>query len=144
MSARTPQPLRVLLPIHPKLDALDFVGPLEILSHAHFPAPSGSAQGPKAFQCTITALTTSNQGVAFSRGIDIPEAHRHLSEFDVIVIPGGGTPGIFENGSEPLALIHAFATLPKREDGRVRILLSVCTGSLFLASHGVLKGLTAG
>jgi transcriptional regulator GlxA family with amidase domain len=67
-----------------------------------------------------------------------------LSEFDVMVIPGGGTPGIFENGSEPLALIHAFATLPKREDGRVRTLLSVCTGSLFLASQGVLKGLIAG
>ena len=61
-----------------------------------------------------------------------------------MVIPGGGTPGVFENGSEPLALIRAFVTLPKREDGRVRILLSVCTGSLFLASQGVLKGLTAG
>jgi transcriptional regulator GlxA family with amidase domain len=147
MPGGTPQPLKVLLHIHPSLDALDFVGPLEILSHAHFPAPSGSSQGLKAFQCTITAadaLTASTQGVAFSRDIDIPEAHRRLSEFDVMVIPGGGTPGVFENGSEPLALIRAFATLPKREDGRVRVLLSVCTGSLLLASQGVLRGLTAG
>jgi transcriptional regulator GlxA family with amidase domain len=147
MSAGTLQPLKVLLPIHPKLDALDFVGPLEMFSHTRFPAPSESSQGPKAFQCTITAseaLTSSTQGVTFSRDIDISEAHRRLSEFDIMVIPGGGTPGVLENGSEPLTLIRAFATLPKCEDGRVRILLSVCTGSLFLASQGVLKGLTAG
>ena len=31
----------------------------------------------------------------------------------------------------------------EREDGRVRILFSVCTGSLFLAEAGVLDGLTA-
>jgi transcriptional regulator GlxA family with amidase domain len=60
-----------------------------------------------------------------------------------MVIPGGGTPDVFENGSEPLALIRAFVNLPKREDGRARILLSACTGSLFLASQGVLRGLTA-
>jgi hypothetical protein len=103
MSAGTPQPLKVLLPIHPRLDALDFVGPLEMLSHAHFPAPSGSSQGPKAFHCTITAsdaFTSSAQGVTFGRDIDIPEAHRRLLEFDVMVIPGGGTPGVLENGSE--------------------------------------------
>jgi transcriptional regulator GlxA family with amidase domain len=147
MFAQSPEPWKVLLPIHPKLDALDFVGPLEILSHAYMPTPSGSSQELKAFQCTITAaeaLTPSTQGVAFSRDIDIPEAHRRLSEFDVMVIPGGGTPGVFENDSEPLALIRAFVTLPRREDGRARILLSVCTGSLLLASQGVLKGLTAG
>lgn len=144
MSAETPRALKVLLPIHPKLDALDFVGPLEIFSHAHFPVPNGPSPATEAFQCTITAsetLTTSTQGVTFSRDIDIPEAHRRLLEFDVMVIPGGGTPEVLENGSEPLALIRAFAALPKREDGRVRTLLSVCTGSLFLASQGLLKGL---
>jgi len=36
-----------------------------------------------------------------------------------MVIPGGGTPGVLENGLEPLALIRAFETLPKREDGRI-------------------------
>ncbi len=140
MSAQSTQPLKVLLPIHPMLEALDFVGPLEILSHARF------SQGPEAFQCTITAaeaLTTSTQGVAFSRDMDISEAHRRLSEFDVMVIPGGGSHSVLEKDSEPLALIRAFATLPKREGGRARILISVCTGSLFLASQGILRGLTA-
>jgi len=60
-----------------------------------------------------------------------------------MVVPGGGTPGVLESGSEPLALIRAFMALPKPKDGRFRTLLSVCTGSLFLASQGALKGLTA-
>jgi transcriptional regulator GlxA family with amidase domain len=146
MSAETPRALKILLTIHPKLDALDFVGPLEIFSHAHFPSPNRPSSDTKVFHCTITAveaLTTSTQGVTFSRDIGIPEAHRRLSEFDVMVLPGGGTPGVLESGSEPLALIRAFMALPKRKDGRFRTLLSVCTGSLFLASQGALKGLTA-
>jgi len=40
-------------------------------------------------------------------------------------------------------LIKAFASLPKKADGSTRVLLSVCTGSLFLAEAGVLVGLTA-
>jgi transcriptional regulator GlxA family with amidase domain len=145
MATTSAQPFKVLLAIHYKLDALDFIGPLEIFSHASFTAENGSPS-TKAFQSTITAqetITLSSQGVSFSRDIDIPEAHRRLSEFDVLVIPGGGSPGVLESKSEPLALISAFAALPRREDGRPRILLSVCTGSLFLASQGVLGGLTA-
>lgn len=145
MATTTAKPLKVLLAIHYKLDALDFIGPLEIFSHASFTVIDG---GPsiKAFHSTITAqeaITLSSQGVSFNRDIDISEAHRRLSEFDVLVIPGGGSPGVLESKSEPLALISAFNSLPKREDGCPRILLSVCTGSLFLASQGVLGGLTA-
>lgn len=145
MATTSAQPLKVLLAIHHKLDALDFIGPLEIFSHASFTAADGSPS-TKAFHSTITAqepLTPSNQGVSFSRDIDIPEAHRRLSEFDVLVIPGGSSPGVLESKSEPLALISAFAALPRRQDGRPRVLLSVCTGSLFLAAQGVLGGLTA-
>ncbi len=50
---------------------------------------------------------------------------------------------MLEGNTEPLHLIKAFVSLPKREDGRARILFSVCTGSLFLAEAGVLDGLTA-
>lgn len=50
---------------------------------------------------------------------------------------------MLEGKTEPLDLIKAFVELPKRVDGRTRYMLSVCTGSLFLAEAGVLDGLSA-
>jgi transcriptional regulator GlxA family with amidase domain len=137
------QPLKVLLAAHPNLDTLDLTGPLEILSHATHPSTSPLK---KAFTTTITSaseLTTTGQGLTFQRNIPITEADATLSDYDILVIPGGGSPGVLEGKTEPLHLIKAFVSLPKREDGRVRILFSVCTGSLFLAEAGVLDGLTA-
>jgi transcriptional regulator GlxA family with amidase domain len=70
-------------------------------------------------------------------------AHSTLASYDILVIPGGGSSSVLEGKTEPLDLIKAFAGLPKKENGGVRVLLSVCTGSLFLAKAGVLDGMTA-
>jgi transcriptional regulator GlxA family with amidase domain len=142
MSPQT-QPLKGLLAAHPNLDTLDLTGPLEILSQA---THRSTSLPKKAFTTTITSaseLTTTGQGLTFQRNIPITDAHATLSDYDILVIPGGGSPGVLEGKTEPLHLIKAFVSLPKREDGRVRILFSVCTGSLFLAEAGVLDGLTA-
>ncbi len=40
-------------------------------------------------------------------------------------------------------MVNAFAALPKKKDGGIRTLLSVCTGGLFLAEAGVLAGQAA-
>ena len=40
-------------------------------------------------------------------------------------------------------LIKAFASLPRKEDGSIRTILSVCTGSLLLAEAGILDGKSA-
>jgi transcriptional regulator GlxA family with amidase domain len=48
-----------------------------------------------------------------------------------------------EGKTEPLDLIKAFASLPRKEDGSIRTILSVCTGSLLLAEAGVLDGKSA-
>lgn len=45
--------------------------------------------------------------------------------------------------AEPILLIAAFAALPKLGDGKVRTLMTICTGALFAAEAGVLNGLTA-
>lgn len=145
-SSATP-PLKVLYHIHPDLDTLDFAGPLEILSQAtHTPTVSWAPSAVKVFTPTITAvheLTTTGQGAVIKRHIPIDEAYASLADYDVLIIPGGGTLGVLAGETEPLGLIKAFAGLEKRGDGRVRTLLSVCTGSLFLAEAGVLDGLTA-
>lgn len=64
----------------------------------------------------------------------------------MLVIPGGGITepgGVLEKKLEPIGLSKAFADLPKRQDGSVRTILSVCTGSLILGEAGVLDGLSA-
>jgi transcriptional regulator GlxA family with amidase domain len=140
----TPTPLKVLYAVHPDLDTLDFTGPLEIFSQATHPS-SSSAPTP-AFTHTITSvtpLTTTHQGLTFQRDIPMALAHSTLASYDILVIPGGGSLGVLGGKTEPLDLIKAFAALPKKENGSVRILLSVCTGSLFLAEAGVLGGMTA-
>jgi transcriptional regulator GlxA family with amidase domain len=137
------KPLKVLYHAHPHLDTLDFTGPLEILSHA---AHLSSTPPQKAFTHTITAvsqLITTNQGLTFQRDIPVSEAYSKLADFDILVIPGGGSPGVLEGKTEPLGLIKTFVSLPKKADGSIRILFSVCTGSLFLAETGVLDGKTA-
>lgn len=50
---------------------------------------------------------------------------------------------MLEGKTEPLGLIKAFAELPKRQDGGIRTIMSVCTGALFLAEAGVLGGVSA-
>jgi transcriptional regulator GlxA family with amidase domain len=145
MAATTPKPYKVLFHLHPRLDTLDFTGPLEVLSQAIYPSTKSLPTPIRVFEPTVTAgkeQVTSGQNCIFQRHIPLVEAYARLTEFDVLVIPGGGVDGVLEAQSEPLDLIRAWCALEK-EEGRVRTLLSVCTGSLFLAQAGALKGLTA-
>jgi transcriptional regulator GlxA family with amidase domain len=144
-TSEPPQTLKVLFHLHKDLDTLDFAGPLEILSHATYPSTATSDR-VKVFQSTITAtseFTTTGQGATIKRHIPIEEAYATLADYDVLLIPGGGSPGVLEGKAEPIGLIKAFGELEKRKDRRIRTLLSVCTGSLFLAEAGVLNGLSA-
>ena len=73
------------------------------------------------------------------------EAMKRLPEIDVLVIPGGGTDAILsaKGKAQPIPLIKQFAELQKRNPNRERTLMSVCTGSMFLADAGILAGLSA-
>ncbi|KAF1346915.1 ThiJ/PfpI family protein [Delphinella strobiligena] len=137
------EPVKVLFALHQGLDALDFIGPLEILSTArHDPKNPDS----RAFECTFASeeqSITATQGVDFRSNITFKEAHKRLSEFDVLVIPGGKTEIVLKNKSEPLALIKSYAEIQQKNPSRERTLLSICTGSLFLAETGILAGLCA-
>jgi transcriptional regulator GlxA family with amidase domain len=140
----SPSPLKVLYHLHPNTETLDFAGPLEIFSHAKYPASS-----TPVFTATITAVeptVTLNQNCTVNRHIPLTEAYANLAEYDVLVIPGGGVTdpgGVLEKKTEPIGLIRAFADLPKKEDGSVRTLLTVCTGSMIASEAGVLGGKSA-
>jgi transcriptional regulator GlxA family with amidase domain len=143
--ATAPKPLKVLFHLHPQLDTLDFAAPIEILSQAIYPSTASLPTPIHVFQPTVTAVTeqvTSGQKCIFQRHIPLEDAYAKLADFDVLVIPGGGSNEVLEGQTEPLHLIRAYCAL-EREEGKTRTLLSVCTGSLFLAEAGALKGLTA-
>jgi transcriptional regulator GlxA family with amidase domain len=141
-----PRPIKVLYHVHPKLDTMDFTGPFEILSTPVHVSTLSSSGPTKIFQNTIAAVsefTITNQNLTLKHHIPTSEAHANLVDYDVLVIPGGGSPGVLEGKTEPLGLINAFASLPKKGDGSIRTILSVCTGSLLLAEAGVLDGKSA-
>lgn len=71
------------------------------------------------------------------------DAYKQLKEFDVLVVSGGGFEEIIKENAEPLGLLRAFADLQEHNASRERTILSVDTGSLFLAHQGILQGLSA-
>lgn len=144
-TTRPQRTLNVLYHLHPAFDTLDLTGPLELFSHAKYSSTSTEAL-VDVFHNTLTAATptvTSGQKLTVERDIALEEVYERLADFDVLVIPGGGAEPVLKGRTEPVALIRAFVALPRREDGRARFLLSICTGSLFLAAAGVLGGLVA-
>ena len=100
----------------------------------------------KAFRVLFAAAeehTVTAQGASFRAHMTFEEAMKRLSDIDVLVIPGGGTDAVLKAKSQPIALIKQFAEIQKRNPNRERTLMSVCTGSMFLAEAGILAGLSA-
>ena len=62
----------------------------------------------------------------------------------MLIVPGGaGIDSVLHTTSEPLSLIRAFASLQQKDPSKERTLMSIGTGSLLLASAGLLQGLAA-
>ncbi|KAI1822792.1 class I glutamine amidotransferase-like protein [Xylaria intraflava] len=142
-SAASDQPIEVLFALHDKFNLTDFAGPLEVLSSA---LHDKNDKNTKAFECTVAGpepKVISEQGVVIGSQISYKEAHERLSDFDVLVVVGGNTESVLKGKTEPLPIISAFAELQKADSSRERTLMSICTGSLFLAEQGILSGLSA-
>jgi putative intracellular protease/amidase len=100
----------------------------------------------KAFETSFVSEeehTVSAQGASFQAHLNYKVALKRLSEFDILIVPGGGVEAIIKSKSEPLGLIQAFSDLQKKHPEKERTLMSVCTGSLLLAQQGILSGLSA-
>ncbi|TWU73232.1 hypothetical protein ED733_000266 [Metarhizium rileyi] len=142
-SAVSDEPIEVLIALHNKFDLLDFAGPMEVFTTAqHDPKDETS----KAFEVTLAGAepkVLSSQGAMVGSQISFKEAHERLEDFDILVILGGNTDEILKADAEPLGLINNFAELQKKDPARERTVLSVCTGSLFLARENILSGLSA-
>ncbi|KXJ92373.1 class I glutamine amidotransferase-like protein [Microdochium bolleyi] len=136
-------PVEVLFVLQPHFDLLDFAGIHEVL---HWARHDKDDENTRAFECTIASAEStilSDQGVIINSQITYKEAHDRLNDFDVMVIVGGDVENILTKKLEPMGLIDAYSELQKQDSQRERTLLSVCTGSLFLAERGILSGLSA-
>ncbi|KAK3379937.1 putative amidotransferase-domain-containing protein [Lasiosphaeria ovina] len=142
-SAVSDEPIDVLFALQSGFNLLDFAGPLEVLTTAQHDFNDAST---KAFEVTIAGgepKVLSEQGVIIGSQVSWKEAHERLSDFDVLIIVGGSSDKVLKDKAEPLDLIAAFSEIQKQDPSRERTILSVCTGSLFLAEKGILAGLSA-
>lgn len=100
----------------------------------------------KAFEITVVGAepkVLSAQGLVIGSQISYKEAHEQVKDYDVLIVIGGGTDEVIKTKAEPLSLISAFAEAQTTDPTRERTLMSVCTGSHFLAHEGILVGLSA-
>lgn len=142
-----PFPIPVLLIPFPGFNTLDLNGPLEILGNA--------ALLKNTFAITVAAkddLTTAFEHVIVKRHISLEEARKTLENYDILIQPGGGPDTIFQHlipndhfFDDLLDIVSTFAKLPPspRIDAGERVIMSICTGALFLGYAGVFDGLTA-
>ena len=75
----------------------------------------------------------------------VEHALTKLDEFDILVVPGGNPSllfGMIQRNTEEVKFIKAFNNTSTSHNGD-KIILSVCTGALFLGATGVLSGLKA-
>jgi transcriptional regulator GlxA family with amidase domain len=117
--------LQVAIPLFPRFTALDAVGPYEVLQR--LPSIDIVIVGHRRGE------VRSENGML---GVTIDATFDEVPEPDVIVFPGGIGTRVLVDDERVLAWVrHAHASS--------RLTTSVCTGSLVLASAGLLDGLSA-
>jgi putative intracellular protease/amidase len=140
---------RVAVLLFPGADILDFAGPIEIFSNT---SHNNDAEAPQPIFSVTTVGRREEMPTPTGHGSLLVQPHLSvqglldtLSEFQVLVVPGGAPETIQavmkkEDGLE-LEVIKAFFQLSAPESGMERIMLSVCTGAILLGAAGVLRGL---
>jgi transcriptional regulator GlxA family with amidase domain len=112
--------------LYPGLTPLDLVGPLQALSAVPLVDPS--------YEVKVVAETTepvlSDSIIALAASHTFDEAPSPYA----IVVPGGGDPTLHAAGHKPLVDYVAEA------GAHADIVMSVCTGSIILATAGFLQG----
>lgn len=116
--------LQVAIYLFDGITALDAVGPFESLSRSKRVAASfvGREAG---------LVRTGNRALALMADRSIND----VTETDVLIVPGGGSPGLGVSMSDPV--LHDWIN---DMDAKTEITCSVCTGALILGAAGLLDG----
>lgn len=131
---------KVAVYLYPNVDLLDFSGPAEIYSYR-------SLDGPAPFEITSFAhhnpVASASSALVYVPNATFQEVEASLEMYDVLVIPGAhfDTIPVFIDsieGKQLAQLIKRFSELPPRKETGQRVLQSVCTGAVLVASSGIL------
>ncbi|KAJ5462625.1 hypothetical protein N7475_007569 [Penicillium sp. IBT 31633x] len=127
-------------------DILDFAGPIEVLTHvSHNRNPDSPDRIFEIKTIASSPMICAANTLTVQADILLPDAIERISEFHILVIPGG-PPSVLQpliNGDAPeVHLIRKFAALPADTSSGPRILFSVCTGAYLLGAAAVLAGMT--
>jgi cyclohexyl-isocyanide hydratase len=112
--------------VFPNVEELDFVGVWQVLGTTHHLSEEEYIQ-------TIT-LGTISDPIKCAHGLTVipDETIENLSEYDVIIAPGG--PGTYQAMKDE----HLLKEIRQAYEYR-KIVCSVCTGAFILANAGILK-----
>ncbi|KAK0619512.1 DJ-1 PfpI family protein [Immersiella caudata] len=126
----------ILLILFPGFNTLDMNGPYEILQKAN---------DGNAFRITVaseTDLTTAQEGAIVKRDIPLDDdLIANLHDYDILVVPGGTGDPVAAQAAKVdgpfMRLIAAYPKLGCSSAADRKILLSICTGAIFLGTMGV-------
>ena len=148
-SSITKPTYRVAVLLFPGADAVDFTGPIEVLSVATHDRAVDVSQPVFAIETVARAkdvpISTGRGHLKIQPSMYFAELLETLADFHVLVVPGGPITTMegvmkMDDGLE-LEAIKVFAKLPPPAEGPEHIILSVCTGAFLLGAAGVLGGL---
>ena len=111
---------QIVIPIYPDVTHLDFTGPHQVLARLPDTTVTVASMGGRDIQA---------DGLTFANLADLSK----VEHCDMLCVPGGF-------GTTDAMLDEAFMSEIRRLGGGAKYLTSVCTGSLFLAAAGFLRG----
>jgi len=117
----------VAIIVFPRVEELDFTGVWQVLATTHHLS--------KEAYLKLKTVGTVKEPIKCAHGLTVlpDESLSSLSEYDVIVIPGGpGTPKAMKN--------EVLLNQVKQAYKNGKLVCSVCTGAFVLAEAGVLEG----
>ena len=123
---------RVVVLIYPGFQALDAVGPLEVLAGANELCRREGR--PEPYRVELVALEAGPQPCESGYSVVATKAYREVrGAIDTLIVAGG-------SGSRAVRHDEKLQAWLRRTAKRVRRLCSVCSGALVLAEAGLLDG----